>query len=129
MGNKKGPLPYDGGNDKQTTNIDYFEEEYPNLSKEFKNIQQEQYALFATKMLSYGIDNIAMGTTLEKEEDKKLSLTSIWIRCSDKMARLKQLVILGKNNPLENEPATDAWKDIVNYNIIAQIVYKGKWKK
>jgi hypothetical protein len=109
--------------------IKYFEEKYPNLANEFKNIQQEQYNMFAEKMLSYGIDNISMGTSLENEDDVKLSLTSIWIRMNDKMNRLKNLVLKGNRNPLINEPTLDSWKDMTNYAIIAQLVTTGKWKK
>jgi hypothetical protein len=109
--------------------IKYFEEKYPNLANEFKNIQQEQYNMFAEKMLSYGIDNISMGTSLENEDDVKLSLTSIWIRMNDKMNRLKNLVLRGNKNPLVNEPTLDSWKDLTNYAIIAQLVTTGKWKK
>jgi hypothetical protein len=109
--------------------VKYFEEKYPNLSKEFKNIQREQYNMFAEKMLSYGIDNIAMGTSLETEDDIKLSLTSIWIRMNDKMNRLKNLVLKGNRNPLINEPTLDSWKDLTNYAIIAQLVTTGKWRK
>jgi hypothetical protein len=109
--------------------IKYFEEKYPNLANEFKNIQQEQYNMFAEKMLSYGIDNISMGTSLENEDDVKLSLTSIWIRMNDKMNRLKNLVLRGNKNPLINEPTLDSWKDLTNYAIIAQLVTTGKWKK
>ena len=109
--------------------IEEFEQKYPNLSSEFLKIQEQQYQLFAEKMLSYGIDNIAMGTNLETEEDIKLSLTSIWIRVNDKMNRLKNLVLKGNKNPLQNESTLDSWKDMTNYAIIAQLVSLGKWKK
>ena len=111
------------------SNIDAFEQNYPNLSRNFKYIQNEQYKLFAEKMLSYGIDNIAMGTSLENKEDIKLSLTSIWIRMNDKMNRLKNLVLRNNNNPLNNETVLDTWVDLVNYSIIAQLVSTDKWKK
>jgi hypothetical protein len=110
-------------------NVQNFEKKYPNLANEFKTIQQEQYNMFAEKMLSYGIDNIAMGTSLENKDDIKLSLTAIWIRMNDKMNRLKNLVLKGNNNPLVNEPTIDSWKDLTNYAIIAQLVTTGKWKK
>jgi hypothetical protein len=70
-----------------------------------------------------------MGSNLETKEEVKFSLTSIWIRMSDKMNRLKNLVLLDNKNPLNNEPTIDAWIDLANYAIIAQIVSKGKWKK
>jgi hypothetical protein len=106
-----------------------FEKEYPILAEGFKEIQKEQYELFARKMLSYGLGNIAMGSNLETEEDVNLSLTAIWIRSMDKMQRLKQLVLLKKNNPLDNEPVEDAYTDLSNYSIIAMLVKAGKWKK
>jgi hypothetical protein len=106
-----------------------FENEYPELADGFKVIQEEQYELFAKKMLSYGLGNIAMGSNLETKEDINLSLTAIWIRSMDKMQRLKQLVLLKKQNPLENEHIDDAYIDLSNYSIIALLVKMGKWKK
>jgi hypothetical protein len=106
-----------------------FEIEYPELAEGFKVIQKEQYELFAKKMLSYGLGNIAMGSNLETKEDINLSLTAIWIRSMDKMQRLKQLILLNKNNSLENEPVEDAYVDLSNYSIIALLVKAGKWKR
>lgn len=106
-----------------------FEKEYPGLADAYKSIMKEQYTLFAKKMLAYGIDNISLGTALEKEEDKKISITGVWIRCMDKMNRLKNLVLYQKTNFVEDESVVDTYKDLVNYNIIAQIVLKDQWKK
>jgi hypothetical protein len=106
-----------------------FENKYPELSKQFKLIQKEQYELFAKKMLSYGLGNIAMGSNLDTKEDVNLSLTGIWIRSMDKMQRLKQLVLLNKTNSLDNEPVEDAYIDLSNYSIIALLVKAGMWKK
>ena len=106
-----------------------FEKEYPILAEGFKAIQKEQYELFSRKMLSYGLGNIAMGSNLETKEDVNLSLTAIWIRSMDKMQRLKQLVLLKRNNSLDNEPVEDAYIDLSNYSIIALLVKAGKWKK
>ena len=116
--------------DKQSHNfIKDFENEYPELAEGFQSIQKEQYELFAKKMLSYGLGNIAMGSNLETKEDVNLSLTAIWIRSMDKMQRLKQLVLLNKQNSLENEPVEDAYVDLSNYSIIALLVKAGKWKR
>lgn len=109
--------------------IKQLEQEYPIIADEFKEILKSQYELFAQKMLSYGMGNISMGSNLETKEEVKFSLTSIWIRMNDKMNRLKNLVLLGNKNPLDNEPTMDSWIDLTNYGIIAQIVSKGKWKK
>lgn len=106
-----------------------FESLYPTVSTEFKKIQQEQYELFAKKMVAYGLGNIALGTPLEAEEDKKLSLTGIWLRCNDKINRLRNLLVKGRNNHLDNEPTEDAWIDLSNYGIIALLVGRDKWKK
>ena len=117
------PYPY------KSEIINKLEKEYPIIANEFQEIMLAQYELFAQKMLSYGMANISMGSNLETKDEVKFSLTSIWIRMNDKMNRLKNLVLLGNKNPLENEPTMDSWIDLTNYGIIAQIVSKGKWKK
>jgi len=109
--------------------VNQFEKEYPTLAEEFKRIQKEQYELFAKKNMSYGLGNIALGTQLDTEEEKQASTTGIFIRCWDKMNRLKNLVLLKQANPLSDESIEDTWKDLSVYGIIAQIVKNGKWKK
>ena len=49
------------------------ESNYPETTQMFKNIMQEQYELFCLKQSNYGPDNISLGTTLEKKEDRKMS--------------------------------------------------------
>jgi len=106
--------------------IEDFEFEYQELAKAFKNIQKEQYELFASKMLDYGLGNISLGSTLEDPEDVKLSLTGVWLRCNDKINRLKNLI---KRNYVEGEKMEDNFIDIANYGIIALLVMNEKWKK
>jgi hypothetical protein len=106
-----------------------FEKTYPTLAKEWKEVQQEQYELFAKKMLDYGLGNIALGTNLEEPEDIKLSITGIWLRCNDKINRLKNLIKRDGKNYVEGEAMIDSFIDIANYGIIAQLVMKDKWKK
>ena len=113
----------------QVSSTQLFEETYPIIANSFKQIQKEQYELMSKKMLDYGIDNIAMGTKLETPEEIKFSLTSIFIRCHDKMSRLKNLVVLGKINNVKNESIRDTYMDLSNYNILAMIVSEGNWKK
>ena len=108
--------------------IEEFESIYPTIAEEFKKIQQEQYELFSKKMLDYGLGNISLGSTLEDEEDKKFSLTGIWLRCNDKINRIKNLLKRGKNF-VEGENVIDTFIDISNYGIIAMLVMRGKWKK
>ena len=106
-----------------------FEKTYPELSKEFQSIQQEQYELFAGKMLDYGLGNIALGSTLEEAEDIQWSLTGIWLRCNDKINRLKNMLKRKGKSYVNDEPMIDSFIDISNYGIIAQLVMRGKWKK
>jgi len=115
--------------EKELSVIEQLEKEYPTIASGYKQIMKEQYTLFAKKMLDYGVDNISMGTRLETPEEKTLSLTAIWIRCSDKMNRLKNLVLFNKKNQVEGETSIDSYMDLVNYNIIAQLVHKNLWKK
>jgi hypothetical protein len=106
-----------------------FEKMYPELAKEFKVVQKEQYKLFAGKMLDYGLGNIALGSTLEEDEDVQLSLTGIWLRCNDKINRLKNMLKRKGKSYVTDEPMIDSFIDISNYGVIAQLVMRGKWKK
>ena len=108
--------------------IQDLESTYPELSKEFKKLQTEQYELFAGKMLDYGLGNIALGSTLEDEEDVHMSLTGVWLRCNDKINRLKNLLKRRGKSYVEDESMVDSFIDIANYGIIAMLVIRGKWK-
>ncbi len=111
----------------EQTKVD-FENTYPELAEEFKKIQTEQYELFSAKMLDYGLGNIALGSDLSNPEDKNLSITGIWLRCNDKINRLKNLLKRGGKNYVEGEGLIDSFIDISNYGIIAQLVLRNKWK-
>ena len=66
-----------------------FEKEYPELSKEFKNIQKEMYEMFARKHMDYGLNNIALGGDIvNNSDDKQFSLTGLCIRLTDKISRV-----------------------------------------
>ena len=108
--------------------ITYIETTYPETAKEFQKLQFEQYELFCKKQMDYGPSNIAMGTSLETDEEKRLSKIGLIVRINDKVQRLINLVV--KNNrAAQNEPTIDAFKDLACYGIIAQIVEAGKWGK
>lgn len=109
--------------------VEIFKQTYPHLYDEYILIHEQQLELFARKMLSYGIDNIALGTELKTKEDVKLSLTGIFIRCLDKTNRLKNRILHNNKESLQDESIVDTYQDLVNYNIISQIVLKGNWKK
>jgi hypothetical protein len=113
---------------KKVDPIAWLEAQYPEMTSEFKRLQKEQYDLFCKKQMDYGPSNIAMGTDLSTNEQKRLSLIGLIVRINDKVQRLINLVI--KNNrEAQNEPTIDAFKDLSCYGIIAQIVKNGKWGK
>lgn len=101
---------------------------YPETTKEFKKILNEQYELFCKKQLNYGPENISVGTKLSNPEEIKVSLTGIWFRVNDKVQRLKQLVLLSKKD-MVGESIDDSFVDMSVYGIIAQIVSRGKWAR
>lgn len=104
------------------------EETYPETTQEFRRIMFEQYELFCAKQKNYGPSNISVGTALQTSDDIKLSLTGLWFRINDKIQRLKQLIISGHKDVV-NESTEDTFKDLSVYGIIAQIVSNGKWAK
>ena len=105
-----------------------FEKLYPELAEDFKVIQEEQYALFAGKMMDYGLQNISLGSDLSTREDRNLSITGIWLRCNDKINRLKNILKRDGHNYVGGEAMIDSFIDISNYGIIAMLVIRGKWK-
>ena len=123
---KKGTL-YDK-HKKRNKAIEFIEKHYPETAKEFQRLQYEQWELFCRKQMDYGPSNIAMGTSLDTNDEKRLSLIGLIVRINDKVQRLINLVV--KNNrKAQNEPTIDAFKDLACYGIIAQIVEAGKWGK
>ena len=72
------------------------EKQWPEMTTEFKRIMFTQYELFCLKQSNYGPDYISVGSDLVKEEDRNVALTGLLFRLNDKVQRLKQLVVLGK---------------------------------
>jgi hypothetical protein len=105
------------------------EHDWPQMTTEFKKIQQEQYELFLHKQHDYGPGNISVGTQLQTPEEVKLSLTGLWFRMNDKIQRLKTLLMGGRESVVNDEPLEDAFLDVSNYGIMATIVKNGKWGK
>ena len=121
---------YDEIEDKNgmMTAIAFIEKTYPETAREFQRLQFEQWNLFCKKQMDYGPSNIAMGTSLDTDDEKRLSKIGLIVRINDKIQRLINLVV--KNNrDAQNEPVMDAFKDLSVYGIIAQIVDNGKWGK
>jgi hypothetical protein len=113
---------------QQNSVIKEIEEQYPEMTKEFKRIMREQYETFCKKQSNYGPDNISLGKDLTNEDDKKLSQMGLFFRMNDKIQRIKQLVVLGNKDNV-NEAITDTYQDLSVYAIITQLVKNGKWGK
>jgi hypothetical protein len=114
---------------KEESIIEQMEREWPEMTKEFKKIQREQYELFLHKQHDYGPGNISVGTQLITPEEVHLSLTGLWFRMNDKIQRLKNLLMSGRKNAVEGETVEDAYLDVSNYGIMATIVGRDKWGK
>jgi hypothetical protein len=116
------------GGVKEQSAIEYCEENYPQTTEEFKNILDEMYLTFCKKQRNYGPGNISVGTSLQTQDEVRLSLTGLWFRINDKVNRLKQMVVLGQPDEV-GESIQDTYEDLSVYGIIAQIVQRGKWGK
>ena len=108
--------------------LELFVSEYPELAKEFKKIQDEMYETFARKHMDYGLQNISLGGDLTQSNDKKFSLTGLAIRLTDKVSRLRNLLVNGKSF-VKGEGMEDTFLDVANYGIIGLLVGRDKWKK
>lgn len=108
--------------------VEQIEKEYPQMTSEYKKIMWEQYETFCKKQSNYGPSNISVGTALTTPDDVKLSLTGLWFRLNDKIQRLKQLIVLGKQDNV-GEAVDDTFQDLSVYGIICQLVSRGKWAK
>ena len=109
--------------------VTMMEQEWPQMTAEFRRLQREQYELFLHKQHDYGPGNISVGSQLQTPEEVKLSLTGLWFRMNDKIQRLKTLLMGDKEAAVEDEPMEDAYLDVSNYGIMATIVSRGKWGK
>ena len=109
--------------------VGYMEKKYPKMTKEFRQIQREQYELFLRKQHDYGPQNVAVGSLLKTKEDIKLSLLGLWFRIQDKTERIKTLLMRDDGNSVQDEPVVDSYNDISVYGIMAQVVARGKWAK
>ena len=107
--------------------VKWCEDNYKELTDEYKKIMMEQYIIFCKKHRNYGTGNVNVGTNLETDADVKLSLTGLWFRINDKIQRLKQLVIQNEPDTV-GESITDTFQDLSVYGIIAQIVNQKKFK-
>ena len=108
--------------------VEQMEKEWPEMTAEFRRLQREQYELFLKKQHDYGPGNISVGTMLQTKEKVQLALTGLWFRMNDKIQRLKNLLMSGRETAVD-EPMEDAYLDVSNYGIMATIVKNGKWGK
>ena len=108
--------------------VEQMETEWPEMTKEFRRLQRQQYELFLKKQHDYGPGNISVGTMLQTPEEIQLSLTGLWFRMNDKIQRLKNMLMSQRESAVD-EPMEDAYLDVSNYGIMATIVKNGKWGK
>ena len=125
MVNKK--ITYETMNEDKTI-VQQMEEDWPQMTAEFRRLQREQYELFLHKQHDYGPGNISVGTQLQTPAEIKLSLTGLWFRINDKVQRVKTLLLNNRESAVD-EPLEDAFLDMSNYGIMATIVKNGKWGK
>ena len=111
------------------TIIQQMEEDWPQMTAEFRRIQRVQYELFLHKQHDYGPGNISVGTQLQTKEEIKLSLIGLFFRMNDKIQRIKTLLLGDREAAVKDEPLEDAFLDVSNYGIMATIVKNGKWGK
>ena len=109
--------------------VTLMEQEWPEMTKEFKKLQREQYVLFLHKQHDYGPGNISVGTQLQTKEEVRLSLMGLFFRMNDKIQRVKTLLMNNRESAVKDEPIEDAYLDVSNYGIMATIVSRGKWGK
>ena len=112
---------------KDNEAVKWCEDNYTEMTQEYKKIMMEQYILFCKKHRNYGTGNINVGTNLNTDNDVKLALTGIWFRLNDKVQRLRQLVVNGQPDTV-GESVKDTYQDLSVYGIIAQIVSQKKFK-
>ena len=101
--------------------VKWCEDNYPDMTAEYKKIMMEQYILFCKKHRNYGTSNINVGTNLDTDSDVKLALTGIWFRLNDKIQRLRQLVVNGEPDTV-GESSLDTFQALSIYGTIAQFV-------
>ena len=121
--------PMDDIERKSLSIVEQMEQEWPEMTEEFKKIQRQQYVLFLHKQHDYGPGNISVGTQLQTQDEIHLSLTGLWFRMNDKIQRLKNLLMNKRESAVKDEPMEDAYLDVSNYGIMATIVSRGKWGK
>ena len=113
--------------EKDNEAVKWCEDNYSEMTKEYKKIMMEQYVLFCKKHRNYGTGNINVGTNLDTDNDVKLALTGLWFRLNDKIQRLKQLVVNNEPDTV-GETMQDTYQDLSIYGIIAQLVSQKKFK-
>ncbi len=86
------------------------------LRQALQNVQ-----LFDKKQQDYGNLNIGLWAEL-----------GVVVRCTDKIMRLRNLLLNGdgtpsSRNPAVAEPLEDTFADLSNYGLIGQLIRKGIW--
>lgn len=93
--------------------------------KEYCEITNELFDLCDRKSKDYSDDMIEAG---QVDNISALGIPGLYVRMSDKMARLHKMMWLNKTNEVKEEGLEDALKDLANYCIISLMVLRNKWK-
>lgn len=85
------------------------------MGEKIRDLQAELLELFDRKNRDYGTGNIATFGEL-----------GVLVRCSDKVARLKNM--LGSGGEPNFESLEDSWRDLAVHAMIGLLCHRGEWK-
>lgn len=85
------------------------------MGEKIRDLQAELLELFDRKNRDYGTGNIATFGEL-----------GVLVRCSDKVARLKNM--LGSGGEPNFESMEDSWRDLAVHAMIGLLCHRGEWK-
>ena len=88
------------------------------IEQEMAMLMLEVFETFKMKQASYGPHNIG-----------KFGERGVFIRCNDKIERLKRMVWDDLDDTIPDESIEDTWMDLADYALIALLVRSGAWAK
>jgi len=97
----------------------------PGQSEKVDAILEEIYTLMDRKSKDYSDEMIMQ----DKEDNvSKLGIAGVYVRMTDKMARLYKMIWLNKEAEIKEEGTEDALKDLAVYCIIGLMLMRKVWK-
>lgn len=106
--------------------VAWLDHAHPKMSAHIYKANASDMELFARKQYNYGSENIKAGEDITTPDGKRFALTALWIRMNDKMQRIKQLALKGREDQV-GEAIEDTLQDLRNYAHIFQMVENGVW--